>query len=497
MNPNEPRPEQVGLRAPEFLENVRYSSRDPGGAKLMLTWLALIAATLALFIPANFHTRATTPPPVEEADSWTLRLLGRYLVGAGQMAKASGMSSDQLLAAMHENIDGRRIDPADVAAKREFDLDRLRATAIVAELAGKEAAVARLDEFADSPSFDPELKPDIEAFRAAYADGPSAVTDDQRKILADRHGWFGELALSFGLPETDPARVAALAPCARTITAVLAAGAIGILALLAGFVLFIIGIVLLASGRLTRRYQRNIGLSEKERRVLLETPIVLMAGLIGVHALIDALNASSSPDVRTIAGLIGLPLQFVLAAVVLWPMLRGFTFTRLRQAYGWHFGAGLFREIAAGLIGYLAGLPIVAAGFLLVLMLLAIQSAITGHTATPSHPVVEEAGSAGVFGALLLYLLASGWAPVVEEAAFRGAFFRHMRWWAGPVGSGVVTGFFFAAVHPQGWAVIPALAALGLVFALIREWRGSLIGPMVAHGVHNAMLVTMMLLILT
>jgi membrane protease YdiL (CAAX protease family) len=33
------------------------------------------------------------------------------------------------------------------------------------------------------------------------------------------------------------------------------------------------------------------------------------------------------------------------------------------------------------------------------------------------------------------------------------------------------------------------------VFALIREWRGSLIGPIVAHAVHNGFVITLILLV--
>jgi membrane protease YdiL (CAAX protease family) len=39
--------------------------------------------------------------------------------------------------------------------------------------------------------------------------------------------------------------------------------------------------------------------------------------------------------------------------------------------------------------------------------------------------------------------------------------------------------------------------ALGFNFALMRIWRGSLIAPMVAHALHNTVLVTMLLLILS
>ena len=54
----------------------------------------------------------------------------------------------------------------------------------------------------------------------------------------------------------------------------------------------------------------------------------------------------------------------------------------------------------------------------------------------------------------------------------------------------------FAAIHPQGWAAIPALGALALVFAAVREWRGSLVAPMVGHFIQNFVVTTVMILMM-
>ena len=88
---------------------------------------------------------------------------------------------------------------------------------------------------------------------------------------------------------------------------------------------------------------------------------------------------------------------------------------------------------------------------------------------------------------------ASVWAPLTEESMFRGALFHHMRGKLGALLSALGVGFIFAIIHPQGILLVPPLMALGLVFSLIREWRGSLIGPMFAHALHNAVLVTVLI----
>jgi membrane protease YdiL (CAAX protease family) len=88
--------------------------------------------------------------------------------------------------------------------------------------------------------------------------------------------------------------------------------------------------------------------------------------------------------------------------------------------------------------------------------------------------------------------LAAAFAPFFEEALFRGALQRGVRRRYGPVVSGLIVAFIFAVIHPQGFLLVPALGALGFGFAMLREWRGSLIAPMVAHAVHNGTLVTFM-----
>ena len=52
----------------------------------------------------------------------------------------------------------------------------------------------------------------------------------------------------------------------------------------------------------------------------------------------------------------------------------------------------------------------------------------------------------------------------------------------------IVVSVIFAAIHPQGILGIPALASLALGFAIAREWRGTLIPGMIAHGLNNAVI---------
>jgi membrane protease YdiL (CAAX protease family) len=164
------------------------------------------------------------------------------------------------------------------------------------------------------------------------------------------------------------------------------------------------------------------------------------------------------------------------AAALLWPRVRGVPWRTLRAELGWTIGRGVPREIGAGLVGYLAGLPIVALGLGLTLLL----NRLTGEDA--SHPIARDAAGGSAFRVVLLLCV---WAPLVEESVFRGALYRSLRPALRPVAAAAIVGVIFAALHPQGWTAIPVLASLGLSFALIREWRGTLIAPMAAHALHN------------
>jgi membrane protease YdiL (CAAX protease family) len=172
-----------------------------------------------------------------------------------------------------------------------------------------------------------------------------------------------------------------------------------------------------------------------------------------------------------------------------WPLFRGQSLAQWRAALGLHSGRGLFREMGCGILGYLAGLPVLALGLLITSLL--IQK--TGIRAT--HPISETL-TRGWWWVLAAFALASIWAPLTEEIMFRGALFAHLRerfgWWiAAPV-----VGFIFAIIHPQGWVALPVLGAIGFVFCGIREWRGSIIACITAHALHNsgALLISLLLL---
>jgi membrane protease YdiL (CAAX protease family) len=172
-------------------------------------------------------------------------------------------------------------------------------------------------------------------------------------------------------------------------------------------------------------------------------------------------------------------------------------FAELRALIGLHAGQGVLREAGAGVLCYLGAVPFLAFGLAVYALLSILRELVAGGGAPPSHPAVDQLGSAGPAGVALLFLLAAVVAPIVEEIAFRGVLYGHLRGVLSPrirvvsaLVAALVSSFIFAVVHPQGILFVPALGGLAVGFCLFRELRGSLIAPMVAHGINNAVTLT-------
>ena len=93
---------------------------------------------------------------------------------------------------------------------------------------------------------------------------------------------------------------------------------------------------------------------------------------------------------------------------------------------------------------------------------------------------------------LQILVLASLFAPIIEETMFRGLLLHHLRQKWHWVISSLVVATIFAVIHPQGITGVPVLIAIALVLAALREWRGSIIAPMTAHALNNFMVTVLL-----
>jgi len=276
----------------------------------------------------------------------------------------------------------------------------------------------------------------------------------------------------------------------RTLSGIVAIMALAAVAGLAGCVLIIVAILLFNTGKLRPSFGKTVPLPH-DRRAYLQGFTMFLSCYVGGSLILRMLLLSRWEPSDLVSAAIGLAVLFLaVAAGLLWPLFRGQRWRDWKAATGFHLGRGLIREIFSGWLGYITGFPVLVAGLLVTIMLVRL----TNNDA--SHPIVRELGG-GPASWIAVFLLASVWAPITEELMFRGMLFASLRerfgWWI----SAPIVALVFAAIHPQGWVAVPVLGAIAIVFAGIREWRGSVIGCMAAHALHNGVAVIIAILMLT
>jgi membrane protease YdiL (CAAX protease family) len=466
--PPTPPPPPYDAPSPPPLPGPRRAPVDAGTVIAWAVILLCVGAIASRPYWTPYVKRAPTSTEVAqqavgEVRSPQLQMVGRYAIGAKAFTPAGQPETvDKLVAAVE-------------SAVGDNPVDELRAIPVIAELKGAEAALARLDEFERKHRVD-RLRPDVEALRTIYTRGVAHLSESAARELVARHGWFGELAVSYGLPSHDSRREAAMAPAGRALVAAAAMTLGGLVALVAGIVLGILALVLYFKGQLPRAYRPA---DPATAGPFAEAFALYLLTFIGLSLAIGLLFPGAG-NWASWAVTVVLPLAFA------WLRLRGVPWPEVRWGLGWHAGRGLLREAGAGVVGYVTGLPVIALGLLVTLLL----TNMTGEQ--PSHPIRDMPTDTAA-AKLQILLLAAVWAPVIEETMFRGALFHHLRarlgWWA----STLVVSLIFAVIHPQGWMLVPALGCVAVVLAGIREWRGSIVGPVVAHALHNGVLVVMFL----
>jgi len=184
----------------------------------------------------------------------------------------------------------------------------------------------------------------------------------------------------------------------------------------------------------------------------------------------------------------------------------------VRTDVGLTLGRMPLLEPFAGVACYIMSLPVLAVGLIIMLVLQAWQQSLSGggpspddfnSPVSPGHPIVVYLARGGWGLRLQVLFVASIVAPIVEETMFRGVLYRHLRelsCWidriASVIFSALVSSFIFAVIHPQGLVAVPMLMSLAFGFVMAREWRGTLLPGMVAHGINNGVVLMLSILIL-
>jgi membrane protease YdiL (CAAX protease family) len=439
----------------------------------IVSWLVIVLAVAVMFgTPLVLRSRSLEK--VEQASEirpgMQTLLSARYLVGLNSLYPLKAAKQDEsTLEAMEKSANG--------------PFEQFRMAIVRGELQGKEAGLKAADELAAK---DDLLANDVETLRELYAgEAPADVKGWQE--FHERHRWFADLAASTGKPASDPLRQATIGEAIRTMVVVLAMAMIVLALGLIALPLVIVGAVLFFKGRLVPAFGWAKPLPADRRAYVQGFAIYL--GLMAAIASGARLFLWLRPEDAGLAIWLNLLLPMAFLLGFLWPLLRGQRWRELRMATGLHTGRGIFREMFCGVVGYIAGIPIFIAGIAITFVL----TKISGLDA--SHPIVNEI-TWDPLRIAMIFALASVFAPIAEELMFRGALFGHLRERFGFWISALTVAVVFAIIHPQGWPAVPALASLALVFAGIREWRGSIIGCMTAHALNNTTVLIMVLLML-
>jgi len=363
--------------------------------------------------------------------------------------------------------------------------DRVRAAMVAGELLGDDEAISRLDRLDDSLPEGSALHADVTDLLLLYTQGPGALDEQTRDRLRAHHGFFGEVAMTRGLDDSHPDREPLVTGGGRLLAVILGIGLGLLLVFTVGFGLFITAIVLVGM----KKIRSGMGDPEPGGSVFLEAFALFVAGFLLLQGG-GVLLARFVQD-ETWMMVITITAQWMLLATPLWPLLRGMRFNTFCRAIGWHSGKGVLREMGCGVLGYLAGLPLLILGMGISIGLLAIVTTIRasmglGDPPPPDNIVFDLASSNNPVILIAIFTLAAIWAPLCEESIFRGALYRHFRGRAGIVVSTIGTALVFGSLHRYGPVLVFPVVMMGVTFALMREWRGSLIAPVTAHAMHNA-----------
>ncbi len=405
-------------------------------------------------------------------------------------------------------------------------MERLKAAVCAGELAGPEHAVTALDnatKWVDDQVRDNRANPEMgfefkDEDRAKFDDlrdlllrhyrsktedaadsssPPKPLTDDEIATLKEKMGWFGRLSAAQGDPNATD-RAALFAGSDALVVMMVLIGAGMSVSVLAGCILFIFAIVMLVTKRITTEFAPPA----PGGSVYIETVAVFILGFILLKLTTSMFEQMYPVDPPSWVGPVHLCLQWLLALIPLYPLFRGVSFPQWREQIGFAAPKGVAREIGVGILAYFAGLPIFLGGLLISVLLKFMidlaqsQFGSGGSNAPISNPVFDAIVSSNPLMLILLFSLVTLWAPFVEEMIFRGAFFRHLRSRLGLVLAAVVSAMIFGGMHGYELVMLGPVISLGVVFALMREWRGSIIPCITAHMLHNGTVFTMSIIMI-
>lgn len=394
-----------------------------------------------------------------------------------------------------------------IASTEATEADRVRTTIVAAEYLGVDAALARINEHRAELLAEDATEPleengqgaaddqaardnraliltELDALETVYTEGADTVDPDARRQLEARYGRLGSFALSHGQLRRE--RDAIVGGPVLPLLFGLGVAGLGAFGAFTGMVLLVWGMIWYGDRRSPMRCPKPL----PGGSVMLETYALFVGCFVVLMIGGKIAEAHAGETAMGFIALLQLLVQWGLLLVVLWPLARGMRPHDWRLALGLTRGEGVGREMVCGLLAYLAFIPLYICGVLATVVLGLLAAWVRerlgmGEAPPPSNPVLEMVAMRDPFVLILIFTLATVWAPLAEELIFRGALYRHFRGRGHWVVAALGTAVLFAFLHSYGPLMVTPLIVLGFAFAFMREWRGSIIASMTAHFLHN------------
>lgn len=229
------------------------------------------------------------------------------------------------------------------------------------------------------------------------------------------------------------------------------------------------------------------GLDAELARRSFDSPRVILACLAAVFVLGNALTLPVVMSAPPVAGRLSAPAlvaamlatQLALIAVLVWRVVRpgaltwddmGLNAAHLERRLSQGIAGGLMIFVLAGVVG-------------LMMRQLGVEQT--------QVRMFEGVRSVAPSQFMAVWLAASVAAPICEECFFRGYVFGSLRTRYGRPAAYLGSALLFAAIHLNPAAIVPIVVmALGLAFLYDRS--GSVVPGIVAHGLNNAVALTLL-----
>ncbi len=425
----------------------------------------------------------------------SIAMQSRLLVGADFYLKKESYSKDLIQPMISSSISQMLTEiKQSLAARKKLSNTSLRTATILGLYYGQNIEAEKTELINRQQTKVSVLdKLIVNRVNSFQNDTKNELLNSEIEFLQDELGWLGDVFLL--ATETDPKLLSLYKEQVETATESQFLKFSKIAFVMS---IFALSSIALFSFGLLRHISKSDGLAKfrftpttSSSSYLLEIfciyMVLMLAGGLLIRFLIqqEIINPSMKIQVLGIApSLLAIFFPVVLGRV---------SFQKVREDIGLKLdGWGLFlRDILTTPFIYVAAWSpffVLLVGYSIVVQYFHLDMNESGH---PIVPIL--AGSDNNNQIIVIAILAVVMAPIIEEIMFRGALYGWLRSNFSYTASLIISGLIFAAVHPQGPLGVFPLALIGMFLAALREWRGTLLAPMIAHACVNAGTLTLVL----